>query len=480
MGSLLEESERERPSTIGDRGVRRWLYPANFDGAWWRRRRTVNLLLMVLFFVLPWLRVGGHQAVLLDLPHRKFAFFGLVFWPQDTLLLWLLLFCTIIGVFLTTALWGRLWCGWACPQTVFLEGLFRRLEFWLEGSPAARRKRDEGPWTAEKVRIKFFKHAAFLLISSHVANTTLCYFAGTDTVMEMTLQAPGDNPAWFAFMAGLAGVFYLNFARFREQLCTIACPYGRWQSVLIDRQSLIVAYDPARGETRGLSGARRKQPDTDWGDCVDCARCVQVCPTGIDIRDGLQMECVNCTACMDACDDVMRKTRRPEGLVRYTSLAALEGESRRWLRPRTMGYGLLLLVAGCAFIVALAGRKSVEVQVLRAQGQSIAAEDGWLSNHFRAKLVNKSDQPVAIRLRETAGYDVRVPLNPWPVPAGSTTTMEIFIRRPLAEFKGTEKVTLILQMNDVEIHRATVTLIGPRARVPPARPAPRIAPEEPN
>ena len=476
MASLLEAGDKDRLATIGDKGARRWLYPANFDGKWWRRRRVVNLLLMALFFALPWLQVGGHQAVLLDLPRRKLAFFGLVFWPQDTFLLWLLLFCTIIAVFLTTAQWGRIWCGWACPQTVFLEGLIRRVEFWLEGSPAARRKRDEGPWTADKFRRKVLKHGAFLVISSHVANTALCYFAGTDTVIEMTLQPPATNWAWFVFMAGLNAVFYLNFARFREQLCTIACPYGRWQSVLIDRQSMIVAYDPSRGEARGTGGQRRKEPDKAWGDCVDCSRCVQVCPTGIDIRDGLQMECVNCTACMDACDAVMQKAQRPEGLVRYTSLAELEGDKRRWLRPRTVGYGLLLLVASATLVVSLAGRKAVEVQVLRAQGQSISAEAGWLTNHFRARLINKSELPVSIKLRDAPGYDLRVPMNPWPVPPSSAATMDIFIRRPLSEFAGTEEVLLVLEMAGVVIHEAWVTLIGPRDTVSLAQPA---APREP-
>jgi len=325
MTTIIEAGDKDRLATIGDKGARRWVYAAPFDGRWWSRRRVVNAFLIALFFVLPWLQVAGHQAVLLDLPRRKFAFFGLVFWPQDTHLLWLLLFCTIIVIFLTTALWGRLWCGWACPQTVFLEGVFRRIEFWLEGSASARRKRDAGPWTADKIRRKIAKHGLFILVSSHVANTTLCYFASTEHVVEMTLTPPADNPAWFAFMLGLNVLFYLNFARFREQLCTIACPYGRWQSVLIDRQSTIVAYDPGRGEKRGLGAARRKEPDAGWGDCVDCGRCVHVCPTGIDIRDGLQMECVSCTACIDACDAVMHKTGREKGLVRYSSLADLGG-----------------------------------------------------------------------------------------------------------------------------------------------------------
>ena len=437
MASAQLHTAHERPTSIGAQGERNWLYPALPRGVWMTRRTLVNCALIGLFFSLPWLEVGGHQAVLLDLPRRKLALFGLVLWPQDSYLLWLTLFSALMAMFLITAQWGRLWCGWACPQTVFLEGVFRRVEVWIEGEPNARRRLDAAPWTAGKVLRKAVKHGLYFIIAAHVANTFLCYFASTERVVAMSFQPPGDNPAWFAFMAGVNLIFYFDFEWFREQLCIIACPYGRWQSVMLDRHSLIVGYDDKRGEPRGTKADQRRAlaaaeaaaaPPPAVGDCVDCGRCVAVCPTGIDIRDGLQMECVNCTACIDACDEVMDKIGRSKGLIRYSSLSQLSGGARRTLRPRTAVYGGLLTVVLVVFALAAHGRKLLEVQVVRAAGVGVATlQDGKVVNHFRAKLVNKLDTPIAVSVRPQQGYEFVVPLRPWPVPAGQTATMEIFV-----------------------------------------------------
>lgn len=463
----------DRPSTLDARGDRLHVYPAAFAGLWLRRRTIANIALMVVFFGLPWLTVGGHQAVLLDLPHRKLALFGLVLWPQDTMLLWLLLFCTLIGVFFVTALFGRVWCGWACPQTVFLEGVFRHIERWIEGSPQRRRKLDAAPWTWDKVWRKGLKHLVFVVIASHVANTCLCYFAGTDRVLEMTLRSPADNPGWFAFMGGVSFVFYANFAWFREQLCTMACPYGRWQSVLLDRHSVIVGYDPGRGETRATKGTRRRaaadsaktpEDQTSFGDCVDCSRCVQVCPTGIDIREGLQMECVGCTACIDACDEVMDRIAKPRGLIRYTSLAALEGEQVRPARPRTMLYGGVWAISLVVFAIVASQRAGVEVQVVRAQKDAVRLDGDTVLNHFRAKLVNKTDAPIKVAI-DVPGEDITVPLNPWPVDASAVTTMEIFVRRSRASFGGqVQQAQMVFAVAGTEVHRQSVPLLGPGMR----------------
>ncbi len=489
-GSVVQPTQ-ERPTTISESGRRQWLYPASFKGRWLNRRTLVNALLMLLFFGLPWLEVGGHQALLLDLPHRKLAFFGLVLWPQDSYLLWLLLFSALIGIFMITAQWGRLWCGWACPQTVFMEGVFRRIENAIEGSPNKRMRRDQGPLTWDKLWRKAVKHVVFFVIAAHVANTVLCYVASSERVLEMTLQWPGDNPSWFGFMFGVQMLVYLDFAWFREQLCTIACPYGRWQSVMLDDHSLIVGYDTGRGESRGGKKQRRKAPDQAFGDCIDCGLCVQVCPTGIDIRNGLQMECINCTACMDACDGVMRKIDKPEGLIRYTSLQELGGGERKLVRLRTVGYALVLTASLSAFAYAANNRKITEVTVVRAQGQGVVQVQGdAVVNHFRAKLVNKSDKAVKIRLLPREGYVFVVPLNPWPVPAGKTATMEIFIRRKLSDFKagGDDRPLLVFHQvtgeagqdaDGVEVGRARVPLLGPgmaaRKGTGPTTPQPSAA-----
>ncbi|MCO4763822.1 MAG: cytochrome c oxidase accessory protein CcoG [Myxococcales bacterium] len=464
MSSSIVPPTQERPTTISEGGARQWLYPASFKGKWLNRRTVVNVIFLILFFGLPWLEVGDHQAVLLDLPKRKLAFFGLVLWPQDSYLLWLLLFTGLLGIFIITAQWGRLWCGWACPQTVFMEGVFRHIENKIEGKPAKRLKRDQGPLTWDKIWRKTLKHSVFFFISAHVANTALCYLASSERVMDMTLTNPSVNSGWFGLMFGVTMIFYLDFAWFREQLCTIACPYGRWQSVLLDDHSLIVGYDHRRGESRGGKGKRRKAPEKDWGDCVDCGLCVQVCPTGIDIRNGLQMECINCTACMDACDPVMEKIGKPTGLIRYTSLQELAGGERKAVRPRIIIYAIFLVVALSVFAYAGTHRKITEVTVVRAQGQAVMQIDGdHLVNHFRAKLLNKSEKPVKIKLESTKGYQFVVPMNPWPVAAGQTATMEIFIRRKLSDFKpgGDDRPLLVFTHDGDEVGRAHVPLLGP-------------------
>lgn len=479
MSRSLVEPTSDRPTTIAESGERQWLYPASFHGLWLNRRNWVSGLLIVLFFGLPWLEIGGHQAVLLDLPRRKLALFGLVLWPQDSYLLWLLLFTGLIAMFMVTSQWGRLWCGWACPQTVFLEGVFRRIEVAIEGDALRRKRLDDGPWTANRFAKKLLKHMVFFVISAHVANTFLCYFASTERVLAMTLQPPAQNPSWFMFMAAVQFVFYADFAWFREQLCTIACPYGRWQSVLLDEHSLIVGYDHGRGETRGGKGARRvaaaaaaaavddSNAAGGFGDCIDCGRCVAVCPTGIDIRNGLQMECINCTACIDACDDVMAKIQLPKGLIRYTSLQELDGHPRKPVRPRTIAYGVVLLVALTVFAAAASQRKMVGTQVVRASGASTyTVYDGFIVNHFRAKLVNKRDVDVALRLRDQPGFEFVVPLNPWPVAAGKTATMEIFVRRRAAEFRpgGRDQVLFVFEDGDDEVGRSRAPLLGPGTR----------------
>ena len=473
MSKALVEPTRDRPTTISESGQRNWLYPASFQGVWLQRRTAFNVLLMALFFGLPWVEVGGHQALLLDLPRRKLALFGLVLWPQDSYLLWLLLFSTILSVFFITAQWGRLWCGWACPQTVFLEGVFRKIEAWIEGDSHKRKRLDDGPWNFNKIWRKGLKHLVFIVIAGHVANTFLCYFASSERVVEMTLQSPAEHPAWFGFMLGVNFLFYLDFAWFREQLCTIACPYGRWQSVMLDQHSLIVGYDPKRGETRGTKGDRRQAPETSFGDCVDCGRCVAVCPTGIDIRNGLQMECINCTACIDACDDVMTKLTLPTGLIRYTSLQQLDGHQRKFVRPRSIVYAVVLAIALTAFALIASQRKTIEVQVVRASGSNVVTvDDGWVVNHFQAKLVNKQDAPIAVSLRPQVGFDFVVPLRPWPVPAGQTARMEIFVRRRLEDFRpgGQDQILFVFENDGDEFGRQRAPLLGPGVVTPIAKP----------
>lgn len=457
------EPVKERVTTIGDGGRRFWLYPASFSGLWLNRRRIVAYVLIFVFFIAPWTKVGGHQTILMDLTDRKFILFGWIFWPQDTLIFWFFLVGTVMAIFLITALWGRLWCGWACPQTVFLEHVFRRIETWIEGNAAQRRRLDKGPWNGAKFRKKFLKYGLFLIIASHFANTVLCYFVGTDKVLEMTFQNPKDHWGWFVFMAFFNILFFADFAWFREQFCLIACPYGRFQSALLDQHSLIVAYDPQRGEPR--QKIKKGESRQNLGSCIDCRRCVAVCPTGIDIRHGLQMECVNCTACIDACDEIMVKTNQPKGLIRYTSIADLEGVKRRIIRPRVIAYALLLIFLWITGTFLLTHQEPLKIQLLRPKGASfsLAENTQWISNHFHAKATNQSNQTWELVPQVPEGFEIVAAFSPWIIPPQQTAENQIFIRRSLDQFKagGKEKVTVRFYQGDQATITIDVTLIGP-------------------
>ena len=425
--------------TLNEDGSRRWLRPRPTHGAFWRRRRVVAYGLMALFLAIPYVRVGGHPLVLLDLPRREFTLFGTTFLPTDTLLLMLLLLSVVVTIFLLTALFGRVWCGWACPQTVYMEFLFRPIERWLEGGTSGSRALDrEGRHFHPR---RLLKHAIYLGLALFLAHTFLAYFVGVEQLAAWVRRSPFEHPTSFLVMAGTTALIFFDFAYFREQTCMVACPYGRWQSVLLDRESLIVAYDAGRGEPRAR-GAR--QPDG-AGDCIDCGACVQTCPTGIDIRDGLQMECIHCTQCADACDDIMRKVHRPAGLIRYTSQAELAGHAPHRLRPRTVLYPAALAVLLSAFTWALATRESAEVTLLRGIGAPFVQEpDGRVANQIRVKVANRGREARAYRIDvDVPGAQVVAPQNPLPVPGGEMASTSVFVLLPPSAFDdGERRVTV--------------------------------------
>ena len=401
--------------TLNEDGSRRWLRPKPSHGAYWKARRAVAACLMVVFFLIPHLRMAGKPLILLDLPRRHFTLFGTTFLPTDTLLLMLLLATVVVAIFLLTALFGRVWCGWACPQTVYMEFLFRPIERWTEGGRS-------GSLALDKARRHFhprrvLKYAIYGVLSLFLAHTFLAYFVGTEALAHWVTRPPAEHPTSFFVMAATALAVFANFAYFREQTCLVACPYGRWQSVLLDRQSMIVAYDPTRGEPR-MKG--RERP-VGAGDCIDCGACVLTCPTGIDIRDGLQMECIHCTQCADACDDVMTRVGKPKGLIRYTSREILDGQNRHLVRPRTVLYPLALAVFLGGFTFALVTRDAADVTVLRGQGEPFTQQpDGRIANQIRVKIANRTNEHHDYRI-EVVGPDpgsVIAPQNPLRVLAG--------------------------------------------------------------
>ncbi len=413
---------------------RRWVYVADVKGMWRRLRRMSNWLLIAFFFVTPWLSWHGEPLVRLDVTQRRFHLFGSIFLARDAWLLALLGLLLAVSLFFFTSLAGRLWCGFACPQTVFLEEWFRAVERLVEGRSPKRKLRDEGSWSLERLGKKTLKQGIFLLMSVLLGFGFLSWFVGPVDLLWMTARgtvAPGALLVW----GGVSGIFYWDMAFFREQFCNFLCPYARFQGVLMDADSLVIGYDPKRGEPRGKA-ARKKlevlgQP---FGDCVDCGRCVQVCPQGIDIRDGLQVECVSCARCIDACDAVMDTVGTPRGLVRFSSQATLErGEKSRLIRPRVLLYGgiLGLLLVGLGAAVGL--RPGVDLILSRQPGPLSVREGGVIRNAFTLRVSNRDDvtHPFEVSVEGLPLGSVVVPLHPVQVAPGEVMTVPAFVEQPL-------------------------------------------------
>jgi len=421
-------------TTINDDGSRRFLHPADTRGRWTTWRRLAAWLLIAVYVLLPWIPVGGYPAVFLDIGERRFHLLGWTIPTQETWLLFFLISGAGFTLFFLTALLGRVWCGWACPQTVFLEYLFRRIERLIEGDAVARRRLDAAPWETAKVLKRLLKHALFALLAAVIAHVFLAYFVSLPRLYGMMTGAPTEHWGLFVFMLAATGVLYFDFAWFREQLCIVLCPYGRLQSALIDEHSLVIGYDVARGEPRKNHGLPQF-----LGDCIDCARCVQVCPTGIDIRQGLQLECIGCTACIDACDEVMLKVKKPRGLIRYDSLAGFSGAKTRWLRPRTLLYGALLLAGSLVALAVFSNLKPASFVPLRMPGGAYFIDAEAVRNQFLVRLTNKTGAPRQFRLLvENAPEGMIISGTDGPVEVAplQEEVRSVIIRMPRAVYRG--------------------------------------------
>lgn len=422
---------------------------------------------MILFFLaLPWIRVGNNPAILLDISQRRFTILGITFWAHDAPILLFIFVGAALALGFITAVWGRIWCGWACPQTVFIEGVFRRIERWIEGDSLARKKLDQEKINPDKLLKKIFKWALFILVSLVITHSFLAYFVGSEKLFQMIQASPLENPSSFLLMAATTLAILFNFGWFREQFCTIACPYGRFQSVLLDNHSLVIAYDSARGEPRGKHGEGK-------GDCIDCFRCVDVCPTGIDIRRGLQMECIACTACIDACDSVMEKTGRPKGLIRYDSLAGLQMRVSKKINIRTLTYLFLLSLIIVGFSLTLYFRKDLDVSFVRSkeapyQQLTVGTDSIVILNHYKVHLENKSFENINLNFLldshyENLGIELVTPLRPLPLSAGKNVQADLFVKFPKSLLKnGQAKIKInITGSGDKIIRTEELTLVGP-------------------
>jgi cytochrome c oxidase accessory protein FixG len=394
---------RDHLATADQSGRRRWLYPRQPSGRYYRWRRWVSYLLLAIMFVGPFVRINGNPLLLFNIVERRFSILGQIFWPHDGAIFALATLLFLTSIFVFTAAFGRLWCGWTCPQTLLMEMVFRRIEYAIEGDAAAQRALRQAPWTARKVFKKVTKHAVFFGLSFVIGNTLLSYIIGTEQLRNIITDNPVHHLTGLGFMLLFTLVFYAIFARFREQACTFICPYGRLQSTVIDENTLVVAYDYKRGERRGFRRGLRSGQDRrslGLGDCIDCRNCVRVCPTGIDIRDGTQMECVNCTACIDACDAVMDKVGQPRGLIRYASLNSIEKSEMLHFTPRMAGYLAVLLALAGILSFLIFTRSDIQTTFLRAPGALFQQmPSGDISNLYLLKLVNKTSRDVPVHLQ---------------------------------------------------------------------------------
>ncbi len=448
-----DEVEGSILSTLNQDGSRKWLRPRVSPGRFLSARRVVAYVLILLFTALPYIKINGYPAILLDLIGRRFHIFGTTFYPTDTLPFALLMLSVFVAIFLLTALLGRVWCGWACPQTVYMEFLYRPIERLFEGSPGKRKK--HGGWR------KPVKHVVYLLCSMYLAHTFLAYFVGVDQLRIWITEPPFEHPRAFVVMIVMTGLMMFDFSFFREQVCLVACPYGRFQSVMLDRFSMIVTYDSKRGEPRGRKLRQSKdvslpladsQPEK--GDCIDCKLCVTTCPTGIDIRSGLQMECIGCAQCIDACDVVMDKIGRSRGLIRYSSQARIEDGQTRLIRPRVLFYPAFLLVLLGGLFYTLATRATADVWLLRGAGMGAAfatLETGNIANQVRVKIVNRTDAAVSyqITLKRLNEAQIVAPAgNPVTVGAGEVVTDAIQIVVPPELFSSRGRRPIVVHVDD--------------------------------
>lgn len=470
MRNVADESFRDSIGTIDNEGKRVWIYPKKPKGWFYDKRKIVSYLLIVMLLVAPFIKINGNQLFLFNVLERKFSFFGVTFWPQDFYIVVIGLIICVVFVALFTVVFGRIFCGWICPQTIFMEMVFRRIEYWIEGDRGAQIRLNKQEWNAEKIRKKTIKGILFFLISFVIANVFLAYIIGSDQVLLMIKHGPFQHVSTFISLIIFTGVFYFVFAWFREQVCLIACPYGRLQGVLLDEKSIVVAYDYKRGEAENGRAKFKKNEDRTekgLGDCIDCSQCVHVCPTGIDIRNGTQLECVNCTACIDACDHIMESVNLPKGLIRYASENEISKKEKFKFTARMKGYSAVLLILVGILTGLMFLRSDVEAKVLRLPGQLFEHKDENISNVYTYKIANKTARDfsnVTFKIIHPKGKITLVGKQVLNIEKEAMIQGTLFIEIPQVLLDGDKtEVQLELYSNGELIDQTKTNFLGPRS-----------------
>lgn len=439
---VIDQAFRDSVATISQKGKRNFLFPKQPKGSIYNKRTLASVIYLIVFFSLPWIKINGEPLIMLNVLKRKFILFGQIFGPQDFFIFALGMITFIVFIILFTVVFGRVFCGWACPQTIFMEMVFRKIEYWMDGDFHKQQQLKAMPWNAFKIRKRLSKIIVFWLISFVIANYFMAYLISMDEVLRYVDDGIGAHAGTFSALLIFTSVFFFVYYWFREQVCIVVCPYGRLQGVLLDKNSIVVAYDYVRGEPRG----KVKSNDSEAkGDCIDCKACVRVCPTGIDIRNGTQLECVNCTACIDACDEIMDSLDKPRKLIRYASENNIAKKEKLKITTRIKAYSAVLLLIVSALVVMLGTRDSVDITILRTQGMIYQElPGGFTGNLYSARMFNKTHRDILVELS---------------IPA-EEGSIEIIGKQPLIEKENYAVITFLVKRKNEKItqRKSNVTI----------------------
>jgi len=460
--TMADVSFRDHVNTITKEGKRNWIYPQKPKGKFYNRRTILSFIYIALFFSIPFLRVNGHPFFLLNIPEGQFILFGAVFWPHDFFFFGLAMITLVVFIILFTVVYGRIFCGWICPQTIFMEMIFRKIEYMVEGNASRQAMLNKESWKGHKLFIRSLKYFLFLILSFVIANIFLSYIIGTDALFRIMSEPVSAHVAGFISIIIFTLVFFFVYGWFREQACIIVCPYGRLQGVLLDKDSIVVAYDYNKGEPRAHF---RKNETRTQGNCIDCFQCVKVCPTGIDIRNGTQLECVNCTACIDACDHMMENTGLSKGLIRYASENEIKQKKKISLTGKAKAYTFVLIGLLGVLVFLLSTRSDVETTILRTPGMLYQKnDDGTISNLYNLKIINKTfeDIPIILKLETPAEGKIVMVGNDPVVKGSSKGESEFFVYLPKSILKSRKtQITISVYQNDEKLETVTASFMGP-------------------